>query len=144
MTWETSAIRKWLLHDFKKDAFSESEQDLICSTHLITPVNPEYGTSGGDETDDNVFLLSIEEARKYFASDADRVCGPTLRATKGAAFSVDVNSGSYWWLRSSGQKANFAARVYPDGSIFVKGNVVDNLNGGVRPAMWIDISETTK
>ena len=31
--------------------------------------NDKYGTKGGNNTEDNVFLLSIEEAEMYFSSD---------------------------------------------------------------------------
>ena len=61
--------------------------------------NPRYGTSGGKDMEDRVFLLSLWEAEKYFEDDEDRRTFPTVYAI---AQDVYVNSelGTvWWWLR---------------------------------------------
>ena len=65
VTWETSDIRRWLNEDFYKIAFNSMEQKNISDTLVRTENNPEYGTAGGNDTKDKVFLLSIEEAKEY-------------------------------------------------------------------------------
>ena len=61
--------------------------------------NPRYGKSGGRDTEDRVFLLSLWEAEKYFEDDEDRRTFPTVYAI---AQDVYVNSDLgtvWWWLR---------------------------------------------
>ena len=62
VTWKTCTLRKWLNGDFYKSEFSEKEKKAIIETNLENPNNPEYGTPGGNNTKDRVFLLSIDEA----------------------------------------------------------------------------------
>jgi hypothetical protein len=43
----------------------------------------------------------------------------------------------YWWLRSPGYYAGYAAIV--DGNVFDHGGYVGNAYGGVRPALWLSL-----
>ena len=65
-TWENSQLRTWLNNDFLNGAFSASERSNIPLVTLENKNNSVYNTSGGSETDDYVFCLSVEEAEKYF------------------------------------------------------------------------------
>ncbi len=58
-TWESSTIRTWLNDDFYQTAFSSNEQNVIVQQNIINEGNAEYGTDGGGNTKDKVFLLSI-------------------------------------------------------------------------------------
>lgn len=61
--------------------------------------NPRYGKSGGRDTEDRVFLLSLWEAERHFEDDEDRRTFPTEYAI---AQDVYVNSDLgtvWWWLR---------------------------------------------
>ena len=60
-TWENSGIRKWLNGDFFKGAFTKSERSLIKKVKLKNSPNSEYGTNGGKDTNDRIFLLSEEQ-----------------------------------------------------------------------------------
>lgn len=60
-TWATSDVREWLNEDFYSSAFSDDERIHILSTDLSTADNPGYGTNGGEDTSDNVFLLQWED-----------------------------------------------------------------------------------
>ncbi len=114
ITWEHCDLRAWLNGEYYDTAFSEEEKEAILETHLSNPDNPKYNTPGGNDTDDRIFLLSIDEAEKYFKDDADRA------------------TGSWWWLRSPGGNGSNAASVYGVGGIILSGSYV-HING-VRPA----------
>ena len=60
-TWEQSTVRAWLNDQFYY-TFTEEERALIAKTHITTPANAEHGTPGGADTDDHIFLLSVDEA----------------------------------------------------------------------------------
>ena len=60
-TWETSTIRNWLNNSFYNMAFSSSEQNAIVTQNVVNEDNPYYDTEGGDNTSDNIYLLSINE-----------------------------------------------------------------------------------
>ena len=60
-TWEDSTVRTWLNEKFY-NTFTGEEKALIEKTHNINPDNSEYGTPGGNDTDDYIFQLSVEEA----------------------------------------------------------------------------------
>ena len=66
VTWETCTLRSWLNSDFLKEAFSSSEKSAIPTVILSNPDNPSYGTEGGNDTQDQVFLLSLQEMQQYF------------------------------------------------------------------------------
>ena len=64
--WEKSSLRSWLNDEFYSTAFSLDEQDKIQSVNLSNPDNTFYGTDGGEDTNDKVFCLSVEEVIKYY------------------------------------------------------------------------------
>ena len=66
-TWEASGMRRWLNGEFIEKAFSPSEKDRIMSSRICTPDNGR--SCGGGDTEDRIFLLSIDEAEKYFSLD---------------------------------------------------------------------------
>ncbi len=85
LTWAKSSIRRWLNNDFFVDAFAGCDQSVILQTHVHTSnfryvagyVSETYAhlsdselkkmdSIGGDDTDDYVFLLSVEEFAENF------------------------------------------------------------------------------
>lgn len=138
VTWETCSLRSWLNGTFLNAAFSKKEQALIQNTTVSADKNPEYDTDPGNETYDKVFLLSITEAEKYFATDASRQCEQTAYAVVNGA-NGSSGSNCLWWLRSPGNYRNYPSYVYNDGEVYYYGTIVDNDNLCVRPAMWINI-----
>ncbi len=132
VTWETRTLRQWLNGDFINETISGAEKALICDTYLQNPDNPEYGTDGGNDTTDKVFLLSIDEATRYFANDEARMA----TATDYASAKVDVEYG--WWSRTQGinsiSTASISWRINYDG-------IDVSLESYVRPAMWVNIGE---
>src|SRR5574344_220182 len=130
ITWEECTLRKWINSDFINNAFSEEEQQIIALT--------KNDTNGSRTTEDKVFLLSIEEAQKYFKNAEERKCTPTPYAKQHNAWSSDDNF-CYWWLRSPGCNQYFAARVNYDGGVSLYGYSVYNVNDAVRVALWVNL-----
>ncbi len=78
VTWETSSLRKWLNSDFYNLAFNQKEQARINTVTLVNEDNELFGTPGGKDTNDRVFVLSLPELRHYFyfdSWDADNYSG---------------------------------------------------------------------
>ena len=134
VTWETCTLRKWLNTDFINSAFSSDEKAKISTVTVSADKNPKYGTDPGNATQDQVFLLSITEANKYFDYDNIRTC----RLTDYAA--AKNSTGWRWWLRSPGDYHSLAAYVDCfNGSVSNGGYIVSDSNTAVRPAMWISL-----
>ena len=133
--WEDCDLRKWLNSDFLKSAFSNEESEKILVSELRNDDNPEYGTTGGNDTKDRIFCLSIAEAEQYFSSNKDRQCRPTSYAREQGAC-VD-NDCCYWWLRSPGIDQRSASLVYTHGALFLSGRNVYCDYNAVRPALRI-------
>ena len=155
VTWETCTLRSWLNNDFLNKAFTSNEQSAIKSTTVINDDNPDYGTeygsSGGNNTNDKVFLLSIAEAinpeygfPQYSASTSKkRLAENTAYAeAQGAYTALDGRYGATcpWWLRSPGRYYGDASYVDFDGHVSTIGCSVIENGQVVRPAMHIDLS----
>ena len=139
-TWETCTLRTWLNETFLDEAFSEAEQSMIQTTEVSSDKNPDYSIDPGNATNDKIFLLSIDEANKYFASDEARMCAPTAYAIANGAWTSEENGAVICsqWLRSPGYDQHLAASVF-NGSVYSNGYEVNFSNVCVRPAMWISL-----
>lgn len=146
VTWENCSLREWLNSTFFSSAFSTEEQSLILDTNVSADKNPEYNVDPGNATTDKVFLLSINDVEKYFASDEYRWCSPTSYAKKKGAY---ISTGGViggvancmWWLRSSVfyYGLPFATIVGESGLVSYESVSADD--ACVRPAMWIEVSD---
>ena len=112
---------------------------MIPTVTVPADENPNYRTNPGNATQDQVFLLSITEANKYFSSDGARQCEPTEYAAANGAWIIDSRY-CWWWLRSPGNAQNSAADVVNDGGGLGYGNRVNCSFDAVRPALWIDLA----
>ena len=123
--WANSEIRQWLNNEFYNKVFSDQEKKSIIFSNLS-----DVGTT------DNVFLLSRNEAGKYFVNGDARKCEPTEYAEKNGA---DVKDGYiWWWLRSLDSISSLGVYcVYSGGSFSNSG--VDYADVVVRPALWINL-----
>lgn len=140
-TWETCTLRKWLNNDFINTAFFGDEKAMIPTVTVPADENPEYSANPGNATQDQVFLLSITEANKYFNSNGARQCEPTDYAVANGAWEFDRDSGNCdWWLRSHGSSQRAAAFVRSDGGVHNGGYRVDEDICAVRPALWVNLS----
>lgn len=139
VTWEKSTLRTWLNTTFLTETFTAAEQARISVADLANPDNSIYNIRGGSPTRDQVFLLSLEEANRYFADDASRIATSTSAAISQGAYNYAGHG--WWWLRSPGYQDYFAARVGGDGHVDLYGDNVRNEYNVVRPAIWIDLQK---
>jgi len=137
VTWETSDIRKWLNNEFYTTAFNKTEKAKIQASLIKNEDNSEYGTSGGNDTEDKVFLLSEKEAETLFSNEEERIAKATEYAEKSGVY--DEEKGAWWWLRSPGFGSRGAAEVDSDGWVYRVGNLVYIRPDGVRPALHLNI-----
>ena len=159
--WATSSIRTWLNGEFLNAAFSADEKGAIAATTLADTKNNVSHTAAtaadpsvhaAEETTDQVFLLSLAEAKQYFANNAARVAHPTDYAVKqgvyvGVASNDEQPDGAAaWWLRSNGYYAHgdgyrMAGELhdgFDDHGSELKSTLGGNI--GVRPAIWVETS----
>ena len=139
VTWATCDLRSWLNGEFYEAAFSAGEQALVAESDLTNPDNEGYGTSGGADTQDRVFLLSIDEVGQYLPTDEERVCLPTAQAVANGVWTNSDTGACHWWLRSPGRGSRGAADVYFDGSVRSDGWGVVSGARAVRPALWVNL-----
>ena len=132
ISWETCSLRTWLNDTFLNEAFNTEEQAIISS---VTVTGNGYYQNGdfypSNDTTDRVFLLSIDEANQYFASDKERSCEKewSLRTRYSNGFYNGDRNDFYGYLvNSHGVICN--SYGLSDTSVFYN----------IRPAMWIDLS----
>lgn len=142
--WEHCTLRKWLNDDFLTDAFSSSEQAAI----LVSQVDNSDGqhlpeniaaTSGGNDTEDRIFLLSYAEAAKYFSDENARRITATAFA-RDQSKRDDKNPAMGWLLRSPGEKQGYVMEVFSSGHFYNEGTLDYSANL-VRPAMRVNLDD---
>lgn len=159
VTWETSSLRAWLNstgagHGFYNSAFTNAEKKIIIKTKVDNTSNPLKleQAKGGNDTEDNVFLLSKAE-----------VYGTETAALRGFVYKYNMNAPYYdearvavasrfahakgsdldesgWWLRSPGlfeNRAAYATKQY----LYTQGTTVTERGIGVRPAITINLNK---
>ena len=119
VSWERCRLRLWLNEVFLPLSFTAGERARICRTAVSAAGNALYGTPGGADTQDDLFLPSAEELRRWLPNDEQRALG------------------FWYWTRTAGFDESFAIAVTPDGALSKTGTFVDAEDYGVRPAMWI-------
>ena len=139
-SWETCTLRQWLNEDFLNAAFDATEQARLETVDVTADVNSDYPTRPGNDTRDRVYLLSMEEVRRYFATDEERVCLPTATAVAHGAWVDEKNGASWWWLRTPGDGWDHAVRVYSPGTILNRGYNVNADSCGVRPVVRLSLA----
>ena len=149
VTWEDCTLRQWMNDDFYNSAFTASEKKHILTSYLENVDNLWYGTEGGNDTEDKVFALSLEEAEQYFGiKDFGAYSSPELSAAKvteyaeaqGAYVSeYESSAGNGWWcLRSPGFRNDHVVYVY--GGDFSEDGVSVDSDFGTRPALWLNLN----
>ncbi|MDR1559063.1 MAG: DUF6273 domain-containing protein [Clostridiales bacterium] len=155
ITWADCSLREYLNGEFY-DKFSADEKSRIIPIVNKTPDNEWYKTTGGEDTEDRIFLLSMEEVTcKYFGDSSAKLYNPGKNQRywferkdenngKRIAKAESCEWNSWWWLRSPGRVSVKAVYVHGNGDIgiqgnnILKGNIADGYcTGGVRPALWL-------
>lgn len=184
INWSDSSLRKWLNSDFYESAFSDNEKSSISLTDVVNKGTYEgYDKSGNwlmsntksnletvvaessdqENTQDHLFLLSIDEVNQFFTSKDNRKAFLSDYGTEAfielgieqAKKQSNVNEETIrtyyensakqygrgfcnWWLRSPGLTQGCATAVDYEGTPGQSMTVTTN-DGGVRPAMWLVI-----
>lgn len=159
ITWADCELRKYLNGEFY-NCFTQEDRARIISTPLVNADNPWFDIIGGDDTEDKIFLLSIEEvACKYFGDSSENLRIPNGKykywftrkdANNSKRTATYLGYAWWWWLRSPGRKQVKAAYVHGDGNIGIQGNNAlkcnlsgvyhpanNDVRGGIRPALWL-------
>ena len=132
--WENSGIRSWLNTQLYDSAFTEDEKSIILTTQ-----------TGKDQ--DRLFLLDSNEYLSY--GSEERLgenfqlltrCQPTPFALRKGITAYSNVSYCWWWLRSPCNGQTRASIVSSFG--IVSNEPIYKTGGGIRPAMWIDLSRT--
>lgn len=118
VTWETSQIRKYLNTEYIKKIFCEKEVNNILNTEVITSDNLKYNTSGGNHTQDKLYILSVEDIINYESELSNVV-------TKSS------------WLRSSGA-LQCAVSVYDGKDVNQYGNLA-TMEHVIYPLFWYSL-----
>lgn len=147
IAWEKSSLRIWLNGEFYANAFSDQEKNMIMTSKVKADGNPTYPTNQGNDTTDKIFLLSLNEASKYFDSNEQRIGEYTPYAYTQFLLLNGEESALFswfgWWLRTMAQYEYFATGVYYDGTARHDGVEFTSEGMGVRPAMWINKNSTS-
>lgn len=157
VTWETCSLRTWLNDDFYNEAFDINEKCIIRLTNLDNKSNPDSGISGGNSTQDRVFILSYDEAAGYFNADKNASasntfdyhlsCIPTIYAERQGAERYDNrtlldpsnNTTCMYWFRTVGSSQDKAVDMYT-GFVSVTGSDVDYGKHGIRPCVTVNLN----
>ena len=141
VSWADCSLRKWLNSDYLSD-FRTADFHAIRKNH--TPASE----SGSETVEDDVFILSREEAGDLFEDDAERTLHDESADQRYRLPWESWREPSRWWLR--------ADAVYDDmrNETMVpvcdeKGNLdncrsVSTRKNGVRPCMWVQQSALRK
>ncbi|MBQ9242435.1 MAG: hypothetical protein IJ165_04300 [Proteobacteria bacterium] len=138
--WQNCTLRRWLngslqsfdhKPNFISTAFTNDERTRIPQVTVVNENNPQYGTYGGPNTEDWIFLLSIAEVQTLLGT-GDTMC-------------TKIHCTRYWWLRSPGADSKLTAYIRNE---MVNGDYLcisgmwitdqNNIHMSVRPAMWLN------
>jgi serine/threonine protein kinase len=75
ITWKDCELRQYLNGSFLQ-SFTKTEQTAIIEVVNVNSKNQWYGTKGGDNTTDKIFLLSIDEVLLYFGDSGQVIDRP--------------------------------------------------------------------
>jgi len=146
VTWEKCGLRSYLNGEFY-NSFGQ-EKSRIAETRLTNKNNPWHpNIPGGNDTNDWIFLLSLDEVCggiPYF--------GDSSSGLKNQSNSIwdennskriandDSGEACRWYLRSPGTRIQGCnvAYVGDAGNVYVNGTYA-RLACGVRPALWVNL-----
>ena len=172
-SWQISSMRSWLngygasanepktdysSKNFINTAFTSTQRNAISTTNVVNANNISYGTAGGNNTSDKVFLLSESEvyntdtAAKYgfvkssFTNDEARRSRCSMYAyamgVEKYVYQEEYNGNIRWWLRSPGSYSDYAAVVSFGGTVESGICEVSYEYDGVRPALHLNLSSS--
>ena len=145
ITWENSQIRSFLNSTFLETAFNDQEQTLLLESHVTNSDNPNFGTPGGNDTLDKVYLPSLQEIMDWYhidepveaAYDGLYAVASKVAADKGVWLEMPGSNRCWWWLRSSGGNDSNACEVGSYGYLSFNGANASRNVRGIRPLIQV-------
>ncbi len=121
---------------------------------MVNDDNPDYGTEGGNDTTDKVYLLSINEVTNTAYGFSDSFENSEMRESVNTAYVADggeidslymsgAGISDEWWLRSPGLYSFFASDVNNNGFVYRYGYDVYYNANAVRPALHLNLSSSS-
>ena len=108
--------------------------------------NPVYGTGGGADTLDKVYIFSLDEAMEYYNLPAEEnfYDGVYAQATihtimNGAWLEIPGSNNCWWWLRSTGGNDQNATEIGSRGYLSFNGNTGETELRAIRPIIHIEV-----
>jgi len=171
-SWEKSTIRSWLNgydstqnvmgldysgdnESFINEAFTDVEKSALIQAQVVND-STQGGLTEGNNTTDNVFLLSYAEViNNEYGFDKDDATDSPTRFGKNTTFArtrggkianpetdenSDHNGNGWWWLRTMGSGSKYAMCVLSSGGAAGNYNAVNTNNYVVRPALHVSLS----
>ncbi len=151
-TWAKCELRKYLNGEFY-DRFSETDREHIITVTNKNPDNEWYGTDGGEDTQDRIFLLSVEEVVcRYFGDSSEKLYNRGKKEdywfqkrdeNNNQRVATFKGGGWWWWLRSPGRvsektwlqspgcMSEKAVYIHGDGNIGIQGNHALKCNSNI-------------
>jgi len=124
ITWENCTLRRYLNGEFYNKL---SDKNKIAKHTISNKNNQWYGTDGGNDTTDHIFLLSLEELVQYFGDSGKLKNRPNSSTwyindqfNKNCIAYNPLGSAAWWWLRSPGYRSFFATFVNRVGYVYVQ------------------------
>lgn len=121
VSWEDCSLRRWLNHNFYKEAFTDREAEVILSV-------------SDDGISDKVFILSYSQLEEYFPAQRSRICEPTAYSIENGSYN---NYGGWWWLRTN-KSATHISSVNADSAIDFNTRV-NGQKATVRVCIWVEV-----
>lgn len=117
VTWENSSLRSYLNQEFIQNIWDSQEQGLIAVTDVKADNNVTYGTKGGKDCQDKIFIMSSEELQQY-----KEILG---------------NKAKNMRLRTPGKERNTTAYVSYLKECVDYGLPVNENGAYIRPMVWV-------
>lgn len=117
VTWENCTLRQWLNSEYLDRQFNEQEKQSILLANVPAENNECYGTNGGNDTKDKIFILSSSEYETY---------KELLPITETAS-----------WLRTPGNASNTMSIVNRYKTILDYGYEVSSTHFTIKPVLWV-------
>lgn len=126
-SWETCSLRQWLNGSFLNMSFSDYEKSRIVTSHVNAEVVFEHELYPGNDTEDNIYILSINEYLRYYGDTNHWRC-----------FLLDApRTKRQCWLRNYGADRSRAAFIGRSGRIHEGGSLITSTRNTIRPVMRI-------
>ncbi len=138
-TWADSEVRAYLNGAFL-EAFAPENRARVVPVTNANPDNAWYGSRGGEDTPDTVFLLSMEECVRRYFGDSGALLDSRSPKQRYWFQRKDIHNprraaallggGWWWWTRTPGRDNRRAVYIHGDGNIGIQGNTRSSRRDG--------------